>query len=275
MEKNSLFNKSQHGFMKTRSCMTQLLETLEEWTDLLDQNFSIDVIYLDFQKAFDTIPHQRLLSNFHAYGIRGKVYEWIRNFLLNRRQRVVLNNSKSTWSEVMSGVLQGSVLGPILFILYINDLPDVISCVSKLFADDTKLYRSVDSYGDSNTIQMDLYELDNWSSPWQMKFNIQKCKILHLGKKTPRNFYLMFDNENKCLSTIKDIKEQPDLGVHMDESLKFEKQISNVVQKANGVLASIRRTFKYINKDSFPGLYKSLVRPHLEYCNSIWSPLHG
>ena len=213
MEKNSLFNKSQHGFMKTRSCMTQLLETLEEWTDLPDQNFSIDVIHLDFQKAFDTIPHQRLLSKVHAYGIRGKVYEWIRNFLLNRRQRVVLNNSKSTWSEVISGVPQGSVLGPILFILYINDLPDIISCVSKLFADDTKLYRSVDSYDDSNTIQMDLYELDNWSSSWQMEFNIPKCKVLHLGKKNPRNFYLMFDNENKCLSTIKDIKEQRDLGV--------------------------------------------------------------
>ena len=132
MEKNSPFNKSQHGFMKTRSCMTQLLETLEEWTDLLDQNFSIDVIYLDFQKAFDTILHQRLLSKVHAYGIRGKVYEWIRNFLLNRRQRVVLNNSKSTWSEVISGVPQGSVLGPLIFILYLNDIPDVISCVSKL-----------------------------------------------------------------------------------------------------------------------------------------------
>ena len=96
------------------------------------------------------------------------MYKWIKNFLLNRRQKVILNNSKPTWSEVISGVPQGSVLGPILFILYINDLPDVISCVSKLFADDTKLYRSVDSYGDSDTIQMDLYKLDNWSSLWQM-----------------------------------------------------------------------------------------------------------
>ena len=191
---------------------------------------------------------------------------------MNRRQTVVLNNSKSTWSEVISGVPQGSVLGPILFMLYINDLPDVISCALKLFADDTKLYISVDSYSDSNTIQMDLYELNNWPSSWQMRFNIQKCTVLHLGKKSPRNFYLMFDNENKCLSTIKDIREQLDLSVQMDESLRFEKQISNVVQKANGVLASIRRTFKYINKDSFPVLYKSLVRPHLEYCKSIWSP---
>ena len=231
------------------------------------------MIYLDFQKAFDTISHQRLLPKVHAYGIRGQVYEWIRNFLLNRRQRVVLNNSKSNWTEVISGVPQGSVLGHILFILYINDLLDVISCVSKLFADDTKLYRTVDSYGDSNMLQMDLYELDNWSELWQMKFNIQKCKVLHLGKKKTQGiFYLTFDNENECLSTIKDIREQTDLGVQMDESLRFEKQISNVVQKANGVLASIKRTFKYINIDSFPALYKSFVRPHLEYCNSIWSP---
>ena len=104
-----------------------------------------------------------------------------------------------------------------------------------------------------------------------MKFSIQKCKVLHLGKKNPRNFYLMFDNDNKCLSTIKDIREQPDLGIKMDESLKFE-EISNVMQKANRVLTSIRRTFKYINKDSFPVLYKILVRPHLECWNSIWSP---
>ena len=164
MEKNSLCNKSQHGFMK----------------HLLDQNFSTDVIHLDFQKAFDTIPHQRLLLKVHAYGIRGKVYKWIRSILLNRRQRVVLNNSKSTWLEVP----QGSVSGPILFMLYINDSPDVISCVSTLFADDTKLYRSVDSYDDSNTVQIDFYKLDNCSSSWQMKFNIQKCKVLHLGKRT-------------------------------------------------------------------------------------------
>ena len=163
--KKQSFNKSQHGFMKTRSCMTQLLETLEGWTDLLDQNFLVDIIYVDFQKAFDTITHQRLLSKVCAYGIRGKVYEWIRNFLLNRRQRVVLNNSKSAWSEVyISGVPQEIVLGSILFILYINDLPDVISCVLKLFAGDTKLYRHVDSYDDSNKIQMDLYEFKHFAT---------------------------------------------------------------------------------------------------------------
>ena len=106
---------------------------------------------------------------------------------MNRIQRVGLNNSKSNWTEVISGVLQGSVLGPILFILYMNDLPDAISCVLKLFADDTELYRTLDSYGDSNMLQMDLYELDSWSESWQMKFNIQKCKVLHLGKK-PKEF---------------------------------------------------------------------------------------
>ena len=159
--------------------------------------------------------------------------------------------------------------------LYINDLLDVISSVSKLFADDTKLYRTVSSYGDSNMLQMDLYELDNWSAWRQMKFNIQKCKVLHLGKKA-KKLFLMFDDENRCFSTIKDVREQPDLGVQIDESLTFGKQISNV-HKGNVVLTSIRRFFKYINTNnintnSLPVLYKSLVRPHSEYCNSIWSP---
>ena len=103
---------------------------------------------------------------------------------------MVLNNSKSNWTEVISGVPQGRVLGPILFILYINDLPDAISCVSKIFAEDTKLYRTVDSYGDSNMLQMDLYELGNWSESWQMKFNIQKCKVLHLGKKKNQGIFI-------------------------------------------------------------------------------------
>ena len=137
LDANELFSNDQYGFRAKRSCVTQLLEALEERTSLLDGGKSIDVIYFDFAKAFDSVPHQRLLSKLNSYGISGKVLQWIATFLRDRKQRVVLNGYKSSWTNVLSGVPQGSVLGPLLFLIYINDLPDCIeSSSAKIFADD-------------------------------------------------------------------------------------------------------------------------------------------
>ena len=142
LDANDLFSNDQYGFRAKRSCVTQLLEALEEWTSLLDGGNSIDVIYFDFAKAFDSVPHQRLLFTLNSYGISGKVLQWIANFLRDRKQRVVLNGYKSSWTNVLSGVPQGSVLGPLLFLIYINDLPDCIESSSvRIFADDLKLYQ--------------------------------------------------------------------------------------------------------------------------------------
>ena len=143
MEKHKLFTIHQHGFRKGRSCVTQLIEVLDDWTEQLDNKNAIDTIYLDFQKAFDTVPHQRLINKLQSYGICGKILGWIKDFLANRKQKVVINGTGSNWISVTSGIPQGSVLGPILFTIYINDLPDVVQNIVKLFADDTKLYAVV------------------------------------------------------------------------------------------------------------------------------------
>ena len=143
MMENSLFCDEQHGFVPGQSCMTQLLITIEIWTELLDTGAPLDVIYLDFKKAFDSVPHKRLMSKLDAYGIGDPIKEWIKNFLVNRKQRVTVNGIMSSWSEVLSSIPQGSVLGPILLGIFINDLPDAVTSTPKIFADDTKLFRAI------------------------------------------------------------------------------------------------------------------------------------
>ena len=163
MEENNLFSKAQHGFMTGRSCSTQLLELMEELTETLDSNGDVDIIYLDFKKAFDKVPHKRLLKKLWGYGIRGKVHSWIKEFLKNRSQKVVINGKCSFSAKVTSGIPQGSVLGPILFLIYINDLPEVITACMKLFADDAKLFGRVNSLVQASTVQTSLDNAVDWA----------------------------------------------------------------------------------------------------------------
>ena len=230
MEDNDLFTNHQHGFIKTKSCVTQLLESIEKLAELLDQGYSVDVIYLDFQNTFDSVPHQRLLKKIYGYGIRGNLYSWIEDFLTYRRQRVVMNSAKSEWAIILSGIPQGSVLGPLLFLLYINDLPSVVQSHIKIFVDDTKLFSAIKDEYESEVLQNDLYLLDEWSRTWQMNFNITKRKVLHLGKKnSQQEIYLMHEHDKTILSSVENVTEHPDLGVLMDTSLSFNKHISLII----------------------------------------------
>jgi len=164
---------------------------------MLDSGHPFDAIYLDFSKAFDTVPHQRLLNKLKAYGIVGDTYDCIRTFLTRRTHQVVVNSGLSSWLEVLSGIPQGSILGPILFILFINDLPDVVRSKAHVFADDTKVYRKVLTDQDYIELQADLTTLVKWSKKWQMKFNADKCKVLHLGHRNRKSVYKMCRVANK------------------------------------------------------------------------------
>ena len=162
LEDNNLLYKYQDGFVKGRSCVSQLLVCIDTWTRMLDEGVwggNLDIKYLDFQKAFDTVPHQRLLQKLYAYGIQGDAHRWISNFLEGRRQRVVINGETSNWCRVTSGIPQGSVLGPALFVLYINDLPEAVKLMIQMFADDAKIFRGISNECDAKQLQSDLTTL--------------------------------------------------------------------------------------------------------------------
>ena len=228
----------------------------------------MDTIYLDFAKAFDSVPHERLLEKVKGYGIRGDIFEWIRLFIKGRRQRVVVNGKKSTWLDVKSGVPQGSVIGPLLFLLFINDMPNEMNCNIQLFADDAKIFKTVDNEEDHQDLAKDLDNLENWARLWQMRFNVGKCKVLHLGSRNPRYDYNMGD------LILETATEEKDLGVIIDEKLKFDKHTEAQVNKANKVLGLLRRSFETLDKETLVWLFKALVRPHLEYCNTVTYPVY-
>ena len=263
-----LLSVTQHGFRPKRSCNTQLIEVLEDWSAAVESHCPVDVVYLDFQKAFDSVPHQRLLHKLQCYGVTGKLLKWIKSFLSGRRQQVVLRGCASDWTDVDSGVPQGSVLGPLLFLVYINDLPETVQGNIKMFADDTKLYSTVSTPGDGISLQADLDCLVHWSDIWQLPFNESKCKVLHLGRTNPHYQYSMRGIPMSCTHVEKD------LGVHIDDELKFRLHASTVAAKATQVLSVIRRSFTLLNEFTVPLLYKSLVRPHLEFGNMVWGPFN-
>ena len=265
---NGLLSDHQHGFRPKRSCSTNLVDVLDDWSRILECRSPLDVVYLDFRKAFDTVPHRRLLYKLQCYGIRGKLFAWIQSFLTARRQQVVVNGCTSGWIGVASGVPQGTVLGPILFLLYINDLPDVVDRPVRMFADDTKLFSRVASIHEVSQLQSDLEALALWSEMWLMPFNQDKCKVLHIGHSNPTSQYSMGASPIGCTEVEKD------LGVLVDTELKFRQQAAAVVAKATQLLSVIRRSFAQIDKYTLPLLYKSLVRPHLEFGNLAWGPFN-
>ena len=264
--KHKLLNSSQHGFLKARSCLTNMLCFLEEITKWIDVGSPVDIIYLDFQKAFDKVPHQRLLLKLKAHGIGDSITDWIEQWLTDRRQRVVVDGEVSNWKSVLSGVPEGSVLGLILFLIYINDLDDSITSNVLKFADDTKLFRKVNTDGDKQHLQNDLDILVKWSEKWQMLFNFGKCKCLHTGHGNLDVNYKMGDT---VLGTT--VKEK-DLGVTISADMKVSEQCGIAASKGNQILGLNRRNITYKGNKLIIPLYKAIVRPHLEYCIQAWRP---
>ncbi len=266
METYQLFSKCQHGFRHHKSCVTQLLEVMNDFTNFIENHENIDCIYLDFRKAFDTVPHLRLMNKLKAYGINDNTSKWIYDFLSGRRQRVRVNDSYSEYANVNSGIPQGSILGPVLLIIFINDLPDVVKSLCEIFADDTKIYESNKMH---QTLQEDLHKLLEWSDRWQLFFNSSKCSCLHYGSTNKNHTYYIDKNHTTELKTT---TSEKDVGVTFSPDLKFDLHISNIVKKANKMTGLIKRSFTYLDKSTFLKLYKTMIRPSLEYANTIWSP---
>ena len=267
--RTAITNK-QHGFLSGRSCLSNLLEALDLIFDMIANGETVDIFYLDFQKAFDTVPHFRLLVKLSSFGINGKTLNVIRDFLSDRTFSVSVGDSKSKQCNVTSGVPQGSVLGPILFLLYINDLPENIKNAVLIFADDLKM---VAKSSTKNVNQQDINHLVLWQDKWLLKFNTKdnKCKIIHAGKNNPCNTYFMGDVLLPVVETEKD------LGVTISKNLDFVDHINSCINKANSMIAWVTRTFVSRDKDVLLKIYTSMIRPHIEYCVQLWSPLpaHG
>ena len=268
LESNDLLSSKQHGFRQRRSTLTNLLQYMEVLTEAFDQQIPVDINYMDCRKAFDTVPHKRLLKKLFMYGIRGDILAWIKDFLSERQQFVEIRGEVSDKLEVTSGVPQGSVLGPVLFLLYINDLVENLECPSLLFADDAKVFVKIESEEDIHAMERDLKRLEEWSRQWLLEFNPNKCSTMHMGHRNPQVTYSLYGQD------LKTSNAERDLGVLVTDDLKPAKHIGVIVSRANRMVGLIRRTFSYIDKEMCKTLYCSLVRPHIEYAVQSWSPFY-
>ena len=276
MNNHKYFSDKQFGFLPGRSTVLQLINLMDKWSEALDNGNTIEVMYLDIQKAFDTVPHKRLLLKLNALGIKGNIWNWIKDFLSVRRQFVKIGATSSAEFPVTSGVPQGSVLGPVLFVIYINDLPTHIKSQILMFADDTKIYQLHDGET-NNIIQEDIQELDKWAEKWKLNFHPDKCKQMIVSTRR-RNQEVEERTMTRRAGTeldqvgISRVSSEKDLGVIFDQELSFKDHISTIIKKASQIMGIIRRTFVYLDPEIFKPLYISLVRSRLEYCQSVWSP---
>ena len=228
----------QHGFRTKHSCNTQLIQTVHDFAQSLDLRKQTDVIIMDFSKAFDVVPHKRLLLKLKHFGIQNNTHRWITNFLTQRHQRVVVGGDHSEWVPVRSGVSQGTVLGPLLFLLFLNDLPENLSSQVRLFADDCVVYREIVNDYDAEMLQKDLDTLSNWEKTWQMHFNADKCFVLKI---THAHKHIFTHSYKLGGSILQETDSHPYLGVEITKDLKWKTHINQISAKGNRALGFIKR----------------------------------
>ena len=262
----------QHGFQAGRSSETQLAVTMHDLHKLADLGTQVDIGILEFSKAFDIVPHTWLLNKLQFYGINDEVCCWIRNFLEGRTQRVMVDGVFSLEENVDSGVPQGTVLGPLLFLLFINDITTNLNTGTRirLFADDCLIYRAIHSIQDQILLQQDLDTLQSWSMTWGMKFNPSKCNILWTRQGPKGTLNRFYQLHGEILAEVPTAKY---LGVNISNNLSWTPHVDYVVKKANQKLGFLRRNLRGSPVSSKCLAYTSLVRSGLEYATPIWDPI--
>ena len=264
---NSLVTPQQHGFVRGRSCQTNILLCLEKWTASLDSGKSVDVAYFDYAKAFDKVSHRLLLLKLRAYGIDGRLLAWLENYLADRKQRVVVGNAKSAWLKVVSGTTQGTVLGFLLFLIFINDLPKKCGHDDEwsifLLADDTKTFQEIDEeVANHNSNQQAMQEridrIANWAQDWQMEINPTKSKVMHIGRNNPGLPYSINGTQ------IEAVTVENDIGFWISDDLSTSTHVSKARSKALGEISRIRRNFSSSTRGRSASSITN-VRPHLDH----------
>ena len=268
LHNNNILDENQHGFRAQRSCDTQLIDAIHDWSSLLDAGQNVDIIFLDFAKAFDRVRHDLLHKKLITYGVGDSNIKWIMNFLRDREQRVSISGDFSSWSKVKSGVPQGTILGPILFLCFINDISENIHSTIRLYADDCVLYRSIVTDNDTEILQSDLNSLCKWSDHWKLNFNIAKCKVMSMSRKhhSCQHFYHIGNN----MLTTTNCERY--LGVMINDKLNWSDHCHDIYTKSVKMLGLIKRNFSNCSANILKKLYVSLIRSRLDYCCIAWDP---
>ena len=268
LDVHNILLRNQHGFRNGLSCETQLLEFVQELHESQHAGVQIDAVVMDFSKAFDKVAHNRLLYKLERYGIQGNALAWIRGFLTGRTQQVVLDGRTSRAVPVTSGVPQGSVLGPLLFVIYINDINTNITSDIRLFADDTIIYRMIHTTADTARLQDDINTLAKWSYDWQMEFHPAKCNVIRItrARKPIICEYKLYG------STLEAVSSTKYLGVNLTSDLRWNQHTQTVRNKAAGTLRFLQRNLQIGSTTIKTQAYNTYVRPLAEYAATVWDP---
>ncbi|KAL8575235.1 hypothetical protein ACOMHN_042356 [Nucella lapillus] len=256
-DQHGILTDCQHGFRKKRSCETQLLATIHDITKSMAKALQVDVVLLDFSKAFDKVPHRRLLHKLHYYGVRSKTLRWTQAFLTSRTQEVILEGVHSSKAPVMSGVPQGTVLGPLLFLTYINDLPDVVThSKTRLFADDSMLCKDISAPADKTKLQEDLDALEKWERTWQMHFNPSKCAVMTISGSRTKASERSYTLHNQVLENTKASKY---LGVTLTDDMTWTVHTDGVAARGSRTVGFLRRNFSSCSTPVKAATYTTMI----------------
>ena len=272
LECNGLMDPDQHGSRKSRSCLSQLLEHHEEILKMMEEGNNVDVIYTDFAKAYEKISHAKLLEKMKTqFGISGRLGKWVKEFLQNRMQQVLVNETPSEKSEVISGSVQGSVLGPVLFLMYIKDLSKGVTANVKIFVDDTKIKDEIQEEKDVEKLQTELDKLFEWQEANQMLFNGSKFQLLRYGpdEDLKNNTLYFTDNTEHIIERCSSLR---DLGMILSDDGKFQDHIEKVCKKVRQKVGWICRSFYTRRVTVMKHLWKTLVQCHIDYCSQLYFP---